>query len=413
MRSHLESDFDCALRILHRAKAPGILAGPGARRAIDDIRELAIGLGAAVLTTPDAKSFIDETDPSAGGAFSFGANDTSRAIVERCDAVVAVGTNLGEFASERGRALSRAAIVFVADDPRELPVGIEVEAAVFGDVAAIVCALARAIGRSTPRGRWFEEIATARLPIAPASSAPPTRGISSARAPSASNGPEPSASNDAATSASSASSPPTRRARRRSMDPAAAMRALGDALPPRARLACDVTSAALHAIHDLKFRRQQRLWLQLEKSACMGSALAAGIGVRLASELPTVVVIGDWGFMMGGSELHTVASLGIGRFVVVVWSNSGGALIRAGVRAQGLDVPAEIHSWRAPSFERVAQGYDVRALTVCTARGLGRAVAVALRAAFPVVVDAIVDPDAAIPGAGARYDQLTDSATSR
>ena len=144
----------------------------------------------------------------------------------------------------------------------------------------------------------------------------------------------------------------------------------------------------------------------------MGSALSAGVGVRLASNLATLVVMGDWGLMMGQSELHTIASLGLGRFVVVVWSNAGGALIRAGVRAQRIDVPAETHSWTAPRFELVARGYGLRSLTVRTAVGLRRAAAAALRAPFPVLIDAIVDPDATIPGAQARYVHLDSSTRS-
>jgi thiamine pyrophosphate-dependent acetolactate synthase large subunit-like protein len=153
----------------------------------------------------------------------------------------------------------------------------------------------------------------------------------------------------------------------------------------------------------------QRLWLQIERSACMGSALAAGLGVRLASGLPTLVIIGDWGLMMGSAELHTVATTHVDGFVVVVWSNAGGALIRAGVRAQGLDVPGQTHSWTGPRFASVARGHGIRALTVRSPRALGRAVTVGLRAPFPVLVDASIDPDAEIPGASARFTHLETS----
>jgi thiamine pyrophosphate-dependent acetolactate synthase large subunit-like protein len=141
----------------------------------------------------------------------------------------------------------------------------------------------------------------------------------------------------------------------------------------------------------------------------MGTALSAGLGVRLASGLPTVVVIGDWGFFMGSSELHTAASLGIGGFAIVIWSNAGGALVRTGVRAQRFEVPAQTHSWPPPQFDLIAKGCGMRALTVRTAQGLRRAATVALRSPFPVLIDAQIDPDATPPGAADRYIHLDTS----
>src|SRR5262249_23201316 len=115
------------------------------------------------------------------------------------------------------------------------------------------------------------------------------------------------------------------------MDPTRAARAIVDALPVRARIACDISSAALHLLGATKLAPEKRLWLQIERSACMGAAVAAGIGLSVATELPTVAVIGDWGLLMSGSsELSTIACLDLPGLVVVVWSNSGGALIRDG-----------------------------------------------------------------------------------
>jgi acetolactate synthase-1/2/3 large subunit len=333
------------------------------------VTALARRLGAPILTTPDAKSILDERSDLAGGVFSFGATARARAIVEAADLVVAVGTNLGEFASKAGNAFDHAAILHVTDDPGDLHVGLAAVAVMVGDVAAGVEALVTDVGPGARAGRWFDAL---HVPAPPPATARPAQ----------SDG----------------------------IDPADAVRALGEALPARARVACDVTSAALHVLHGLELDPDRRLWLQIERSACMGTALAVGLGVRIASDLSTMVVIGDWGFMMGGgTELHTAAVLGVGRFVVVVWSNAGGALIRSGVRAQRIDVPAETHSWAPPRFARVAKGYGVRAVTVRSARGLRRAAAVAMQAPYPVLIDAVIQPEAQIPGAGDRYVHLDTS----
>lgn len=368
MSREVRNDPPRAIDILGRARAPSILIGPGARGAIDLIAELACRLGAPVLTTPDAKSMFDETSAYAAGVFSFGATDLAQAIARESDTVVAVGTNLGEFATQGGRAFEGADIIHVTDDPLELSIGRVTAVAIAGEISATIGLLVSGARRMDARFRWFERLRAPDPALAVAER------------------PKPGA-----------------------IDPGHAIRALGKALPSQVRVACDVTSAALHLLRDLRLTTEQRVWLQIEKSACMGSALAAGLGVRLASDIPTLVVIGDWGLLMGGSELHTVATLGVGRFVVVVWSNSGGALIRAGVSAQRIAVPAETHSWVGPRFADVARAHDIRGLTARTATGLGRAAAAAFRAPFPVLIEATIAPNAEIPGAGARYVHLETS----
>jgi thiamine pyrophosphate-dependent acetolactate synthase large subunit-like protein len=372
MITAVENDLARAALLLERAKAPTILVGPDARGASSLLGDLARALGAAVLTTPDAKSLFDETSPLAAGVFSFGASDITSAIADSTDVVLAIGTNLGEFATQSGRAFARAAIVHMTEDPFDLAIALRATVTIVGDVALHVRQLAEQI-RATPEATpWFEGL-RARVASPVSQALPRDKGA---------------------------------------IDPGQAARALGRVLTPHARVACDVTSAALHVLRDLRFAEGQRLWLQIERSACMGSALAAGLGVRLASGVPTLVIIGDWGLMMGSSELHTAASMEIGSFVVVVWSNAGGALIRAGVRAQGLEVPAETHTWSNPRFASVARGYGMRALTVRTASGLARAAAAALQAPFPVLIDAVIEPNAEIPGAGARYLHL-DASSAR
>lgn len=364
----MNSEFTRATRVLLGANAPILLLGPGARPAMHLAGRLASRLGAAVLTTPDAKSMFDETSPYAAGVCSFGANARARQIARAADVVLAIGTNLGEFASEANRAFEHADVVQVTDDPAEVPLGVTIAAALIGDVAIETQALLRATAAAPPKARWFE-----RLPApAPAPLPQSARGA-------------------------------------RGMNPFEAMQALGDAMPHPSRLACDITSAGLHALHGLTLGPDRRLWMQVERSACMGSALSAGLGIRLASELPTVVLIGDWGLVMGSTELHTAAALKVAHFVIVVWSNSGGALIRAGVRAQGIGVPRKTHTWPSPGFESIARGYGLRASTVRTAAALRKAVSTGIRAGEPVLVDALIDPEGEIPGAKARFVHLDNS----
>jgi acetolactate synthase-1/2/3 large subunit len=358
--------------ILRSARAPSILVAPGARAVMDLVSALAHRLGAAVMTTPDAKAMFPETSLYAGGVFSFGSTCRAQAIAEATDVVLVLTGNLGEFASQGGTAFSGAASIHVTDDPMDLPIELPIAVALIGDVAAIVGALVGELASDPPRDRWFGGL---QWPVAP----PPVTDRASARA----------------------------------MAPTEAIAAIGAALPRCARLAVDVCSAALHVLHDLALGPETRVWMQLERSACMGTALSVGLGLRLASGVPTLVLTGDWGLQMAAAEMHTVTSLALGQFVIVVFSNNGGALIRSGVRAQRLTVPSDMHSWASPQFAAIACGYGIRAMTIRTAVGLRRAVAAATKWPHPVLIDAIVDPNAHIPGAQDRYGDLDASARAK
>jgi thiamine pyrophosphate-dependent acetolactate synthase large subunit-like protein len=356
-----------AAELLSRGEKPAILVGTGARRATSAVVALARRCGAPILTTPEAKSQVDERSDEAVGVFSFGASDYANAVIAAADTVIALGTELGEFASRGGKAFVGKTVIQIADDARDVATTVSPDVVLIGDIAPVARALARAL--SPPRKHaWYLEL---RPP--PRRTLPPSDGGA------------------------------------HGMDPFAAVTAIDSALPRRSRIACDVTSATLTVFREMRLGRQRRLWTSMEKSACMGSALPAGIGLRVGSGLPTLVLIGDWGLMMGQSELHTIASLGLGKLAIVVWSNSGGALIRCGVRAQGIDAPAASHTWqRPPSFELVARGYDLRATTVRTASRLRQALAIALASPFPTLIDAVIDPNADVP-AGDRYLHLNAS----
>lgn len=370
--NHLSDDALAeALALIEHAAAPCVLIGPWAEPAMAEVFELARRRGAPILTTPDAKSLFDEASPYAGGVFSFGAPPRARAIAEAADVVIAVGTNLGELATQSGTAFARSAILHLTDDPADIPLGVRVDRTLLGDVSATLRAVLARLESSPPVARWFDRTVTEKRSRAP------------------------------------------RVASSRGIDPTDAMLALGEALPPRARIACDITSAGLHVLHDLKLGPERRLWLHTERSCCMGTSLSAGLGVRLASGLPTLVVMGDWGFFMGNSELHTIASLAVGQFAIVIWSNAGGSLVRTGVRAQRIDVSADTHSWPAPRFDWMAEGCGMRALSVRTATGLRRAAMAALRAPYPVLIDAQIDPDAIPPGGSDRYIHLDASMQTR
>jgi thiamine pyrophosphate-dependent acetolactate synthase large subunit-like protein len=141
----------------------------------------------------------------------------------------------------------------------------------------------------------------------------------------------------------------------------------------------------------------------------MGEALLASLGVRLASGLPTLAVVGDWGQLMVPAEIHAAVELGLDRYVIVVWANGGGAFIGAGVAQQRLQVPEAAWRWRKPPrFAHIAEGLGAQGVVVTDVETLERAVYAGLRGPAPVVIEARIDPTAPIP-AGDRFLSLGES----
>lgn len=354
-----------AIERLLAARRPAILLGPQGSGAVPVLLELADLLGAAVATTPDALSLIDGRRSC--GVYSFGASAHARSTLERADLILAV-SDLGEFTCRLGEAFVGRTLIQVASDVACLGRKREPDIALCGDVRSTLTKLRLLVarGQRRPQQPWFDQ-----LP-------PRTRG------------PEPALHSTL-------------------MQPEAAALAIEAALPERVRVCLDVTSAALYCYQQWRLTPAQRAFSSIEHSACMGEALLASLGVRLASGLPTLAIVGDWGNAMVPSELHTAVELGLDRYVVVVWANGGGAFIGAGVAQQGLQVPESAWRWqRPPSFARIAEGFGAKGLVASDLRTLQRAVASGLRGPGPVLIEARVDPAAPIP-AGDRFLTLGES----
>jgi acetolactate synthase I/II/III large subunit len=363
-------DFDATLRAAARelasARRPAILVGPEAAPAAPLLLQMAERLGAAVFTTPDAKSAIDHWRSS--GTFSFGASRGARRTIERADVVLAISA-LGEFSCRLGEAFRQHRLIQVTESVTEVGRNVEptislVGTSITNTVAQLCTELMRLV--PTPRHDWFTELGAPSLEPLP-------------------------------------------EARPGVIHPIAAIAAVQSALPAEARVCLDVTSGALHAYERLRVTTAQRVFSSIENGACMSEALLASIGIRLASNLPTLALVGDWGFCMAPAELHTAIELELSRYVVLIWANSGGAFIGAGVEQQGIVVPDQVWRWRfPPDFAQVASGYGARGVTVTDAETLASELSRGLRGSGPMIIEAKIDPLVAVP-AGDRFLTLGEA----
>jgi len=139
-----------AADLLRGAERPGVVAGGGAAGGAGALVALAERLGAPVVTTANGKGTIPERHPLALGArLNLAA---ARAWLERCDVVLAVGTELGE-SDIWGPPLELSGkLVRVDIDPLQAHSNNVAAVAVIGDAAAALEALVAALGPGAPGG---------------------------------------------------------------------------------------------------------------------------------------------------------------------------------------------------------------------------------------------------------------------
>jgi 5-guanidino-2-oxopentanoate decarboxylase len=151
-----------AAELLARAERPGVIAGGGAAGAAAALVALADRLGAPVVTTANGKGTIPDEHPLALGArINFA---PARAWLESCDAVLAVGTELGE-SDLWGPPLKLTGLVRVDVDPAQAHSNAVADVSVIADARPALEALAAALptGAATAPGETAAELVRAAL----------------------------------------------------------------------------------------------------------------------------------------------------------------------------------------------------------------------------------------------------------
>src|SRR5947209_6224860 len=117
----------------------------------------------------------------------------------------------------------------------------------------------------------------------------------------------------------------------------------------------------------------------------MGYGLPAALGARVATGRPTVAVCGDGGFQMTMAELGTAAQHGLPVVVVVV--NDGGLTLIRHVQDRDYGGRRFAVDLRNPDFAALAAAYGVHSERVLTPEAVGEAVARALVAGGPALIE--------------------------
>ena len=338
-RPALEADaLDAAAALIRSSKRPVIIAGGGTVEAGTPLRAFAERFGTPVVLTTAAKGVLPDDHPLCLGAtLSLSATQD---LLQSADLVIAVGTELSETDSWLDRLPLSGRLLRIDIDPTTLARDYPADAAILGDAADALAALAERT-----------EAPTDRIPV---------EELKRVRA-----------------------------LNRESLRPlqrkhAVVLDALRDALPEDGMVASDMTQIAYTGNTYFPCSRP-RSWFHPLGFGTLGYALPAAIGAKLAMpERATVALAGDAGLLFTVQELATAAELGL-PVVVLLWNNDGLGQIAGDMIEQG--IPEIGVKPRNPDYLALAKAFGCDAVRPDSLKDLDARLRAAFAADRPTLIE--------------------------
>jgi acetolactate synthase I/II/III large subunit len=364
-----EASVGAALKILQEAKRPVIVAGGGVRAsdAGSDLVALAEALQIPVATSLNGKDVIPGNHPLAVGVVGTYSRESANRVVNAADLVCFIGTETGGMTTHFWAAPKFGTPAIQIDiEPEALGRNYPLLAAVNGDAKATLARmLAQAErGSAGKRKNWIAEAQTIcaewqkKYQPALTSDAVPIR-------------------------------------------PERLCHELTRHVPDDAIVVVDTGHAGMWmgGMFDLTSPRQS----YMRSAGHLGWAFPAGLGAKCACpERPVVTFTGDAGFWYHIAEVETAARWNINAVTVVNNNGSGNQSKRGFDRVYGGQQTAkarELWTFSKVDFARIAQDMGALGIRVEQASAFPAALAQALAAERPTVIDVVTDIDALAPTA--------------
>jgi len=362
-----ETSLRAALTILQDAARPVIVAGGGVRAsgAASELVALAEALQIPIATSLNGKDAIAGNHPLSVGVVGTYSRESANRVVNAADLVAFIGTETGGMTTHFWAVPQIGTPAIQIDiDPEALGRNYPLRAAVNGDAKTILARmLAHADrGSAAKRKNWIGEVQTIcrawREKYQPAltSEAVPIR-------------------------------------------PERLCHELTRHVPDDAIIVVDTGHAGMWmgGMFDLTSTRQS----YMRSAGHLGWAFPAGLGAKCACpDRPVVTFTGDAGFWYHIAEVETAARWNINA-VTVVNNNSGGNQSKRGFdRVYGgkqTDKARELWTFSKTDFARIAQDMGAFGIRVEQASAFPAALAQALAAQRPAVIDVVTDIDALAP----------------
>jgi acetolactate synthase I/II/III large subunit len=340
-----EPDVHRAQELLARAARPVVIVGleACATSFAQAVRRFCQTLACPVLVTYKAKGVVPDTDPNVAGLFTGGILEAE--CVGTADLIVLIGLDPVELIPQAWRYSAPVIDIGLA---ARLVRYVEPEVSLLGPLDAVLSAL----GEVGAAGGWRSgETMQFRVETRGKLACPPGEGVSPQRVVEL------------------------------------ALSAAGTG--PRPRVTVDAGAHMFSAMQYWECTAPRDLLISNGLST-MGFALPAAIGAGLAEPARrTIAFTGDGGLAMCIGELLTARQQNV-RVVTVVFNDGSISLID--IKQQARKLPAEGVRWERPDYARVADGFGLQAWRARDEGEYREAIARALAADGPTLVDVHVDP---------------------
>ena len=328
-------------KYLNEAKRPVIYAGGGviAANAAKDVAALARRAGIPVATTLMGIGSFDENDPLALGLAGMYGTSAANTAIKSADVIIALGVRFNDRVTGKNisQYVRRAKVVHVDCDPSSIDKNVTVDLGIVADIKDLLTTVNSRV-KPNARATWGKKVAEWKRKDAARPESAPYRGGMVGR---------------------------TLRVRR-------VIESIYNATKGRAILVTDVgdhqMACARHFRHSCP-----RHFLSSGGMGTMGFAIPAAIGAAIAKpDHKIVAVVGDGGAQMTSEEL-----------IVAVEEKLPITFVIMNNRALGM-VNTPIAS---PDFVKLAQAHGLRGVRVADPARLDAAIAKAVRAKGPFLVE--------------------------
>jgi len=358
-----------ALDLLQKAERPIIVAGGGVRAsgAGKELVAFAEALQIPVATSLNGKDVIPGTHPlSVGVAGSYSRESANRAV-NRADLICFIGSETGGMTTHFW-AVPKVGTPAIQIDiaPESLGRNYPLQATVLGDAKTVLAAMLASADKASAKKRdaWIKEIGALRSDWY----AKYKSDLESDAVP---------------------------------IHPARICHELTQHMPDDAIVVVDTGHAGMWmgGMYDLRAPTQS----YIRSAGHLGWAFPAGIGAKAACpQRPVVVFTGDAGFWYHIAEIETAVRWNIAS-VTIVNNNGGGNQSKRGFdRAYGGEQTAkarELWTYNAMNFAKLAEDMGALGIRVEKANDIAPALARALAAKRPAVIDVVSDIEALAPTA--------------
>jgi len=361
------AQMKAALAFLQDAARPIIVAGGGVHtsRAQAELVALAEALQIPVATSLNGKDTIPGTHPLSIGVVGTYSRESANRAVNRADLVCFVGTETGGMTTHFWAVPQIGTPAIQIDiEPQALGRNYPLQASVLGDAKSVLAAMLAQADRTSAARRtaWIKEIGALRSDW----QAKYQEELDSDAVP---------------------------------IRPARICHELTQHVPDNAIVVIDTGHAGMWmgGMFDLRAPTQS----YLRSAGHLGWAFPAGIGAKAACPArPVVVFTGDAGFWYHIAELETAVRWNIAS-VTIVNNNGGGNQSKRGFdRAYGGEQTTqarELWTYRPMNFARIAEDIGALGIRVDKPGDIAPALARALAAKRPAVIDVASDIEALAP----------------